>query len=257
MSLFLANKLCQSYGDYGVMFWERWRNIYELRGEFKGSLLIWNNVYSQASPVTFLWLHWWCRTFMCFFMCVCVCVWITSDNFLTDEYWVLTFLWIRVSVQWAQQENSKVGQCLQSSSLLLDSFWRREFAELQMQGMNNSYQSHHYLLDTFLLLLLLQPLDVFFLHHHTYRKMCLKRSVGMCCALCPSGSRKMEVTGGKQTPLCHPHAMEVGSKWQQISPQLVRCFRKIKVVQGGLGPLTETLRCLRQSELKKVRIVCL
>lgn len=74
MSLFLANKLCQSYGDYGVMFWERWRNIYELRGEFKGSLLIWNNVYSQASPVTFLWLHWWCRTFSCFFMCVCVCV---------------------------------------------------------------------------------------------------------------------------------------------------------------------------------------
>lgn len=73
MSLFLANKLCQSYGDYGVMFWERWRDIYELRGEFKGSLLIWNNVYSQASPVTFLWLHWWCRTFSCFFMCACVC----------------------------------------------------------------------------------------------------------------------------------------------------------------------------------------
>lgn len=63
------------------------------------------------------------RLAACLSLCVCVRVKITSDNFLTDEYWVLTFLWIQVSVQSAQQENSKVGQCLRSRSRLLRSLW--------------------------------------------------------------------------------------------------------------------------------------
>lgn len=99
------------------------KKIDPLQGEFKGSVLIWNNVYSQASSVVFQLMVQGIQLpcSHCMYVCAKVCV--TSDNFLTKEYWVLTCLCIWVSVQWAQQEKLKVGQSQPSRSWLLHSFW--------------------------------------------------------------------------------------------------------------------------------------
>ncbi len=156
----------------------------------------------------FHWLY-WCRAFSCSThrVCMCVKVCITSDNFLTDEYWVLTFLWIRVSVLWVQQENLKVGQCLQSRFRLLHFVWSvciwlvRVYVWPQVNCKCRTWTKASV---PSLLTVISEtpppPSDViFFPPSPTFRKMCLKETVAVCCALCPRGSGKIGVPACSST----------------------------------------------------------
>lgn len=113
---------------------------------------------------------------------------------------MLTFLWIQVSVQWVQLENSKVGQCLRSRSRLLHSFWNVcLWPQLNCKCRAREQHSSVPSLLTVIAPTPPPPSDVIYISClPTYRKMFERNCGGVLCPA-PNWLQK-ESTGVEQTP---------------------------------------------------------
>lgn len=66
------------------------KNTDQFQGELRETI-IWSNVYSQVSSVTFLWLHWWDSAFSFFTFTVCICVLNCASPLTTS--WLMNIEW--------------------------------------------------------------------------------------------------------------------------------------------------------------------
>lgn len=119
------------------------KNIDQLQGEFKGSVLIWNNVCSQVSSVALLWLHWWCRAFSYFTLTVCMCG-LKCASPQTISWWMNIECWHFFETECQFSEHSKKTQKWVSvcGHVPFASLLKRvclASAKLKMQGTNNRH----------------------------------------------------------------------------------------------------------------------
>lgn len=143
---------------------------------------------------------------------------------------MLTFLWIQVSVQWVQLENSKVGQCLRSRSRLLHSFWNVcLWPQLNCKCRAREQHSSVPSLLTVIAPTPPPPSDVIYISClPTYRKMFERNCGGVLCPA-PNWLQK-ESTGVEQTP---PISLQTPRSEKKNSTRFALTWWKCCTVNSG------------------------